>query len=329
MNLLKMSELVCAMLTAGTPGVLCVLMGTRGSVPGALGSCMLVTEAGSAGTIGGGVLEYRAANSARDMLSRNEAPRRERFSLDNSAAGALGMICGGECDVLFLPLSPGDAALQVFSRACGASGGAWIVLSAEGDEIAAADDTGVLCGALSGSLPPEAFGDRARLERTGGREYLVLPVKDAGVAYVFGAGHVGGALAPLLAELDFSVCVCDDRAELLERFAAPVRTVACDFARLDEIALKPNDYAIIMTRGHEWDYDALVWALRRAPRYVGLMGSARKMALTRERLLRDGFSEETIAGIRNPIGLKIGARTPTEIAVSVAAELIAERAGLL
>ena len=85
---------------------------------------------------------------------------------------------------------------------------------------------------------------------------------------------------------------------------------------------------VIMTRGHQADYEVLEQTLRSGVKYLGCIGSRRKLALCRERLLAAGFTAEEYAAVHAPIGLPIGAETPEEIAVSVTAQLIAVRAGL-
>lgn len=148
--------------------------------------------------------------------------------------------------------------------------------------------------------------------------------------YVFGGGHVAQALVPVLAGLDFSVTVLEERPQ----FAAPglfpgaVQVILCDFLDLDKsVTITPQDYVVVMTRGHQGDYEILTQILRKRPYYMGCIGSRRKAALTRERLLSDGFSTETVEKLHSPIGLDIAAETPAEIAISIAAELILCRRG--
>ena len=94
-------------------------------------------------------------------------------------------------------------------------------------------------------------------------------------------------------------------------------------------AITADDYVVIMTPGHQGDYEVLAQALRTPAKYIGCIGSRKKIAVTRERLLADGFSDEDISRVHAPIGLPIGGETPAEVAVSVAAQLIACRSGRL
>ena len=140
---------------------------------------------------------------------------------------------------------------------------------------------------------------------------------------LYGAGHVGKALADALRLLDIPVVVTDERASLLteERFPAAERRICpAGEAPIDP---GPGDCVVIMTHGHAHDYALLLRAMRTDAAYIGVMASRKKAALFRERLLAAGIPREDIdARLRSPIGLAIGAETPEEIAVSVAAELI-------
>ena len=142
---------------------------------------------------------------------------------------------------------------------------------------------------------------------------------------LFGAGHVGKALADVLALLGLPVTVTDPRAELLtaERFpAAERRVVPEEDLSVDAAA---DDLVVILTHSHALDYAVLRRAMATEARYVGLIGSRKKTVLFRERLAADGVDPADIdARLHMPVGLPIGAETPEEIAVSIAAELIDE-----
>lgn len=145
---------------------------------------------------------------------------------------------------------------------------------------------------------------------------------------IFGGGHVGRELARMCVRLDFDVTVVDDRPEYLEphRFPEGIRTlrVEHDFsAGLPEIP--PGAYVAVVTRCHRTDLAALCHAVGRGAAYVGLIGSRRKIATVLARAGQNGAPGESLAEVRAPIGLPIGAETPEEIAVSIAAEMITVR----
>ena len=154
---------------------------------------------------------------------------------------------------------------------------------------------------------------------------LVEPIVGLVPTLVVGAGHVGTAVAPLLATVGFAVTVVDGRDAWAEdRRIEGVRCVAGEF---DEVGrdVDPGGVCLVMTHDHALDQRVIEWALRRGFAYVGGVGSRAKAERTRQRLEAKGFSEVDRARVRMPIGADIGARTPQEIAVAIAAELIAWR----
>ena len=121
----------------------------------------------------------------------------------------------------------------------------------------------------------------------------------------------------------------DDRPEFAakERFPNAVQVVCGDFGRLDGVfPFRDNDYAVVVTSGHQYDFEVEEQLLRRSLAYVGVIGSRKKTAAVNAKLKAAGILEEKLAQVHTPIGLDIGAVTPEEIAVSIAAEMIAVRA---
>jgi xanthine dehydrogenase accessory factor len=162
-----------------------------------------------------------------------------------------------------------------------------------------------------------------------GRTAVLERVEPPALAVVCGAGHVGAEVAPLLARLGFRVVVVDDRAEFAAAARFPdARVVTRPFeGALAAVGVDERAYVVIVTRGHVHDLSVLEQALRLRARYVGVMGSRSKRARMLAALASSGFSEEAIAGVHTPIGLGIGAETPAELAVSIAAEIVQVRAG--
>jgi len=144
---------------------------------------------------------------------------------------------------------------------------------------------------------------------------------------VIGAGHIAMPMAHLGSLLGFRVTVLDDRPDFAtrERFPDAERVVRADFSDpFADIALHERSHLLLVTRGHKYDYDCLVRALRAdpPPAYIGMIGSRRRVRATYVQLVEEGFGRELIERIHAPVGLDIGAETPEEIAVAVAAELI-------
>lgn len=160
----------------------------------------------------------------------------------------------------------------------------------------------------------------------GGRvDILLEPLAASIPCFVVGAGHVATALGPLLARLGFSVTIADEREEWATSDRIPgVLTVQAEF---DEAGkdLAPHTLILVMTHDHALDQRVIEWAVTKNFPYVGGVGSRAKAIRVRERLRHKGFSEEACERVRMPIGVDIGARLPEEIAVAIAAELVAYR----
>jgi xanthine dehydrogenase accessory factor len=148
--------------------------------------------------------------------------------------------------------------------------------------------------------------------------------------FVFGAGHVGAAIARAARTAGFRVVIIDDRADYADpsRFGEGIDVLAADVeAALAQHPLTPADAVVIATRGHRNDALILERVAVSPAGYVGLLGSRRKKAVVTKGLTTAGVPAESLARVRVPVGLAIGAITPEEIAISVVAELIAWRRG--
>lgn len=287
-----------------------------GSTPRKEGAMLLAGEQGLlCGTIGGGLLEHRCLELA---ATQPTCGHLMRFELDNRKAGSLGMVCGGTTEVLFTPLTdpePLRAALSSLQNRTPV----WLCLPLDGTTpYIAQDDT----------LPA-----RPTVLSQNGKDALCVPLTDAGRVFVIGGGHVSHELCALLHRLDFRHIVIDDRPEFCSpaRFPHAEQTLTLPLTELAHAltgTLHPTeaDGFCIMTRGHEGDADAVRYALSTTASYIGLMGSRRKRETLFHTLAQEGFPLEAQQRIITPIGLEIGAQTPAEIAVSIAAQLIEWRA---
>jgi len=150
---------------------------------------------------------------------------------------------------------------------------------------------------------------------------------------VVGAGHIAVPLAHLGVMLGFRVIVLDDREEFAtaERFDDDVHVQRADFEHdpFAGVVIDANTYVALVTRGHRWDFDCLqrLLHLDTQPRYIGMIGSRRRVRAAFHALLEAGTPRAQLAMIRAPIGIELEAETPAEIAVSIAAELVAVRRG--
>lgn len=297
-----------ALLDRGEDAVLATVVSAQGSTPRGTGAQMLADREGlAAGTIGGGPGEAQALLLAADCLREKRSALRR---LELRHGGELDSVCGGEQTVLFQWIPHGSAA--------------WKALSREVLER--------LEARRGGCLTLEAGKAPVLLEEGGptwdGRR-LLLPLPVGERVVIFGGGHCALALVPVLRSVGFRVAVFDDRPA----FASPARfpeaeTVVCapytDIAA--RLALTAEDCAVVMTSGHSHDFEVEAQLLRRPLRYVGVMGSRTKTAYVNQKLREAGVPEEAIQRVHTPIGTAIKAVTPEEIAVSIAGELIYERA---
>jgi xanthine dehydrogenase accessory factor len=151
------------------------------------------------------------------------------------------------------------------------------------------------------------------------------PVETLPEVLILGAGYVGQALARVLSVLRYPTTVVDDRPEFASEERLPGCRVICgEFERvLADYPLGPRTFVVIVTRGHRSDYACLRALISRPVAYLGMIGSRRKVEAVFEGLRKEGVAEEDLARVHAPIGLDIGARTPEEIAVSIAAQIIA------
>jgi len=343
---------------------------TQGSSPRHSGAAMVVKTDGSiVGTVGGGALEGRAIRSALDALSAHTS-RLMDYELTAADSASLGMICGGRGSLLIEYVDPARttraelywALLDLL--AAGRTG--WLVTGvsvAAGQDVPGAagegargdaggetfaglagnvvvtrclvDSSGAITGdevcpvdalrglaQMGGALDGHTAGDRPGI--------YVQPVGVPGTVYVFGAGHCGRSLLPLLSTVGFRTVVVDDRADFAnaDRFPdADSIVVPPSFEDLSSLPIDERSYLVIMTRGHLFDRAVLTQGLRTKARYIGMIGSRKKIATTFEALREAGFSDQDLSRVHAPIGVSIGAETPEEIAVSIAAEIIQVRRG--
>jgi len=280
------------------------------------GSKMVIGAAGRLeGTVGGGCVEADVISGAADALARG-APIIQTHHLNADLAGDLGLSCGGTVDVVVEPLSNQESYVQAL-------------------EAAAAADAGVVTTGLDwAGGPVKTFAAEVGREITqpvtlsSDRRLMIERITLAPRVIVFGAGHVGGAIARAAAAAGFRVVVIDDRPEFADRALFPEALAVFAAAAPDAVAqldISATDAIVIATRGHRHDAVILERVAASPAGYVGLLGSRRKKAVITKALTQGGVSAAALERVRVPVGLAIGAVTPEEIAVSVVAELIAWR----
>ena len=185
---------------------------------------------------------------------------------------------------------------------------------------------GMICGGTAPVLLQFLDSSHAGLPE---QVYKLLSAEVPSRAIIFGGGHIAAALAPILNSVDFRVAVIDERPEFAanERFPDAAQVVCGSFGHLSDLfTFGENDYAVVVTSGHIHDYEVEEQILRHDLAYIGVIGSRKKTAAVNAKLREAGITEEQLAKVHTPIGLDIGAETPEEIAVSIAAEMIQVRA---
>lgn len=318
-----------------TDFVFVTIIESSGSSPRGAGSRMLVLPDGSTiGTIGGGNVEFTAGKHAHMMLEKKTSSL-EYFKLHPSQAADIGMICGGDVTVYYQYIAHDNTNFcnlcSVILNEWDNNRNSWLILDIT-------DEAAWNCGFYGSANhlqnieienPLPLLGTKPLFVTLNGRKYYSEPIQCAGLVYIFGGGHVAQSLVPVLSRLDFQCVVFDDRADFSNKDVFPdaVSCIVGDFEHLsDTVAIEPDDYVCVMSRGHQYDYLIQKQLLETPAYYMGVIGSRKKSAAIREKLLNDGFTEEQISQFKTPIGLAIKAETPAEIAISIAGELIAFRA---
>lgn len=315
--------------------VVLTVIADSGSVPRGAGARMWVAEDGkTGGTIGGGRIEHLGIKKAQVVLKEKKS-HCEGYNLGENGAADIGMVCGGEVIVFFQYISWEDKKLKgVFERIifqCEQNENAWMIMDITDTVV---NETWIHTTekeALETKHPgfEKLLKNKPIKMKFGDRTYYAEPLIQEGMVYVFGGGHVAKALVSLLDKVGFSCVVLDDREEFLteERFPTAKNRIRCDFKNIQNtVSIGKSDYVVIMTRGHQYDYEIQSQALVHKPYYLGVMGSKRKVRVVTEKLMADGYSKDEIEHTHMPIGLSINAETPEEIAVSIVAEMIAVRA---
>ena len=313
----------------GHDTVLVSITEENGSAPRGVGSQMLVGAQGRIlGTVGGGAVERRSRELAQKLLAEGRSGR-HAYQLHRDSTEDIGMVCGGDVDLLFQFISGNDPVWKELAgkltEQVGRKRNGWFIQRLDGGTPALLGENGEL---LAGEAPVS----EQSLLCAGGLctgEYFSLPLPVGERVVIFGGGHCGQALAPVLKSVGFRVTVFDDRPEFVTEALFPdaEERICGDFLSIgDHLTLDERDYAVVMTYGHSRDFEVEEQLLRRPLAYIGVIGSKSKTAAVNRRLRACGIPEEAIRSVHTPIGMDIKSVTPAEIAVSIAGELIYVRA---
>jgi len=285
-----------------------------GSVPRGKGSQMVIGSCGRlAGTIGGGSVEFQAEQNGKDLLNIGTGGIKE-YVLRKCPDDRSGTVCGGDITVLFTYLcAENEDSLSFVEKV--------IFFLQERKK-------GYISFLLTGEVPLVTDYEPIQYETDSS---YIIPIPVSYRAIIFGAGHIAAAVAPMLATLGFCVLIYDNRQEFVtrSRFCSASRLICDEFSSMKKhIDFSEDDFCIVATSGHERDFECEEILLRMKLAFVGVVGSKKKTLYVNQ-LLRDaGITEAAISHVHTPIGLAIKAVTPEEIAVSIAAEMVYERAML-
>ncbi|MFO7753770.1 MAG: XdhC/CoxI family protein [Desulfobacteraceae bacterium] len=325
---------------------LATIVHTSGSTPGTAGCRMIVYETKEiSGTIGGGAVEAEVIQSASGLLKTGGSILRHFQSNTGPQAEMTDMICGGELTVLIETFSENSPISGVYKEVSNeiSTGSSCLLLT----ELSGPDhDLKTRKTLVKSNEEPDGFPEPVEtpdpgviksmfaskvpfMNRFGTRRFIVEPFFPDKTVLVFGGGHVSRQLANITGMLDFRTVIIDDRPEFAnkERFdSADDIRVLNDFSNcFSSFQVDGNSFIVIVTRGHLHDETVLKQALKTDAGYIGMIGSRGKRDTIYRRLYEQGVEPDDIRRVHSPIGLDIAARTPEEIAVSIAAELIKVR----
>jgi xanthine dehydrogenase accessory factor len=296
--------------------MLLVAAESSGSSPGRQGFKMIVAEDGLIGSIGGGVMEVRLVGQARLKIQN------EQFKIDSeiieqvhqkNSQNKSGMICSGRQTVVFFTLNPSN--LKTVRE---------IIRALENYRPKVLQISNLKFQVKERQKDNFDF----RFERKGENDFLFeekLGFKNK--LFIVGGGHCALALSELVSKMDFHIALFDDRPNLntlaKNKFVHEKRIVE-SYENIDDfIPSGANHFVVVMTLGFKTDEIVIRKLLDKEFKYFGVLGSRAKMKTLLRNLESEGFSPERLKKIRAPVGLPINSRTPEEIAVSIAAEIIA------
>ena len=299
--------------------MLLIVAENSGSSPGRQGFKMIVAEDGLAGSIGGGVMEVRLVELAKGSVKgkrkkekgKNKTQIVEQVHRKNSENSS-GMICSGKQTVIFFEMNPQDLkTVREIIRALKNHQAKALQISDSRFQISENSPE------FDYKFEQKDNGEFLYEEKLGFKNHL----------FIVGGGHCALALSELVSKMDFYISLFDDRADLntLEknRFVQ-AKTIIESYEKIGEfIPSGANHYVVVMTLGYKFDEIVIRKLFDKNFKYFGVLGSRAKMKTLLKNLVKEGFPKEKLNQIHTPIGLPINSQTPEEIAVSIAAEIIA------
>ncbi len=294
--------------------MLLYVLQSKGSSPGRRGFMMAVDRDGKmAGSIGGGIMEHKFVEMAKEKLIQNEHVLAVKQQVHDKAAAKnqSGMICSGEQTILLYQVNPEDAFdIDHLVDSLQQNKNGLLTLSPKGLQF-----------------DNEVAGRRDLFEMTSETEWLYREVTGyVNHLFIIGGGHCALALSQMMNTLGFYIHIYENRPELntlQQNEYANEKTLVADYSELAEL-VEPgeNNYVVLMTWGYRTDDIALRAIMDKDFKYLGVLGSKKKMKKMFTDYAAEGLAEEKLKRIYSPIGIQIKSQTPEEIAVSIAAQII-------
>ncbi len=290
--------------------VLGTIVRTWGSAPRPVGALVAIRGDGLvAGSVSGGCIEDDLVDKVRARALAAERPQRVTYGVTAEEAFRFGLPCGGTIELILEPITQESRVADLLARV--AAGRQTLrTLDMKTGRVTLEDGRGSDVLAFDENQLVTVHGPRLRL-------------------LVIGAGQLTHYLAQMALALDYQVTICDPREEYADGWTVPGTTLVRTMPDDTVVDFRPDRNTAIVALTHDPKLDdlALMEALKSDAFYVGAIGSRRNQAKRRERLVEFGVTAEQLERLRGPVGLKNGARTPPEIAVSILAELTATKYG--
>ena len=314
---LELWQFIHDRVSRGESVMLLVVAASKGSSPGRAGYKMAVAADGElCGSIGGGVMEVNLVEQSRRILSAPPAGAGETVLIDQvhqeNSPDASGMICSGKQTVILKQLTAADAEQISFLVDTLASRSGFMI-SLENDYFMGGE--------------PLCPGERRQFSRSRNNKFSYSErLGPSNELFIIGGGHCALALSELMSKLDFNISIFDDRPDLntiaKNEFADEIGIIE-SYESIDEhLRTDEESYVVVMTLGYASDKVVIKKLSDRDFKYFGVLGSKAKLATLMKDLREEGIPDERLARIRTPIGIPIKSRTPEEIAISIAAEII-------
>jgi xanthine dehydrogenase accessory factor len=312
MNEVTLWNFILKTISLNKKAMLLIVAESSDSSPGKQGFKMAVNEEGeTVGTIGGGIMEKDMVEYALDLLFGNESKSIKKLHhSDKTNFEKSGLICGGYQTIIFTVIDKTQTSLiENILSSIKEKQNNQLLITPQKIEYSSAESMILI------SFTYKSDGDWAYKENIG------LPL----IAYIAGGGHVGLAVSRIMKSLGFYVVVFDHREDVftIEQNSLADEIIITKYEDIgNRIIESERSYIIIVTPMHAGDKETLKSVFDKKVKYIGMMGSKRKIKSIFDALLEDGVNEKLFKKVHTPIGIEIEAETPEEIAISIAAEII-------